>query len=233
MSRTARIVVPGVAHHVTQRGVRRLQTFFGAADYARYIELLAEGCRSADVRVLAWCLMPNHVHLVLVPGTVESLTAALSYVHQRYTWIVNRRNGCTGHLWQSRFASSPMDDAHTLAAVRYVELNPVRAGLVTSPEQWRWSSLRGRLPGGHEPLAVAADAWLSHGVTDWLDFLAEGLSEEDAERIRVNARKGTVLGGAAFIARFEAGAGRTLQRRPRGRPRRDPEKVATPSLHAR
>jgi putative transposase len=146
----------------------------------------------------------------------------LSYVHQRYTWVVNRRNGCTGHLWQSRFASSPMDDAHTLAAVRYVELNPVRAGLVTSPEQWRWSSVGGRLPGGYDRLVVVARTWLAHDVPDWLDLLAEGISDEEAERIRVTARKGTVLGGAPFIARLEARAGRTLQRRPRGRPRIEP-----------
>ena len=125
MPRAPRIVVPGVAHHVTQRGNRRQQTFFSDADYMRYVELVGEGCRNAGVGVLAWCLMPNHVHLILVPSDATGLTAALSVAHQRYTWIVNGRNSWKGHLWQRRFYSSPLDGAHLRAAVRYVELNPL------------------------------------------------------------------------------------------------------------
>ena len=93
MPLTARLVIPGVAHHVTQRGNRRQQTFFSEADYCRYVELVGEGCRDAGVAVIAWCLMPNHVHLVLVPPHTDSLGAALALAHRSYTWIVNRRNG--------------------------------------------------------------------------------------------------------------------------------------------
>lgn len=101
MPRTARIVVPGIAHHVTQRGNRRQQTFFEPGDYARYLDLIAEGCSAAKVDFVSYCLMPNHVHLVLVPPAPSSLTHALACAHRRYTWGVNRRNGWQGHLWQN------------------------------------------------------------------------------------------------------------------------------------
>src|SRR5438067_13164956 len=112
MARLARVVVPGVAHHVTQRGNRRQQVFFGDNDYAAYKALLAEGCREAGVEVWAYCLMPNHVHLILVPGDETGLRAALGETHRRYSSRVNQREGWRGFLWQGRFASAPMDDGH-------------------------------------------------------------------------------------------------------------------------
>jgi len=129
MARLARVVAVGVAHHVTQRGNRRQQVFFNDQDYAAYCALLAEGCRAAAVAVWSYCLMPNHVHLILVPSDERGLRAALAEAHRRYSRRVNFREGWRGYLWQGRFASVPMDGAHTLAAARYVELNPVRAGL--------------------------------------------------------------------------------------------------------
>lgn len=221
MPRTARIVVPGVAHHVTQRGNRRQQTFFGEPDYARYVELIAEGCSEARVDVLAWCLMPNHVHLLLVPSTPSGLADALASAHQRYTWLVNRRNRWQGHLWQSRYYSCPLDDAHLVAAVRYVELNPLRARLVVTPEQWRWSSVRGRVSGKGDVLIRGERPTPLRDVGDWLAFLAEGLADEEVERLRSHLRTGAALGGDEFVAQIEARIGRSLQCRPRGRPSRD------------
>ncbi|HWD68066.1 MAG TPA: transposase, partial [Caulobacteraceae bacterium] len=116
MARLARVVAAGVAHHVTQRGNRRQQVFFGDDDYAAYRALLAEGCRAAGVAVWAYCLMPNHVHLILVPSDASGLRAALAEAHRRYSRRVNVRQGWRGYLWQGRFASVPMDGAHTLAA---------------------------------------------------------------------------------------------------------------------
>lgn len=218
MPRTLRSVIPGVAHHVTQRGNRRQQTFFGDADYRRYVELVAEGSGHAGVQVLAWCLMPNHVHLILVPRNSGGLTAALSVAHQRYTWLVNGRNGWKGHLWQSRFYSCPLDGAHLRAAVRYVELNPVRARLVASPELWHWSSVRGRLTGRGDELVRPERPAPLDDIGDWLAFLAEGLDTDEAERIRTHIASGRALGGEAFLAKVEAHIGRSLRRRPPGRP---------------
>jgi putative transposase len=140
MARLARIVIPHVPHHVTQRGNRRQPVFFDEEDYAAYKELLAEACTKHDVRCLAWCLMPNHVHLILVPGAADALRAALAEAHRLYSRRINFAKGWTGYLWQGRFASYPMDDAHLITAVRYVELNPVKARMVKRAEDWRWSS---------------------------------------------------------------------------------------------
>jgi len=127
MARLARIVVPNLPHHVTQRGNGRQRTFF--EDDVHYRDLLGQSCRAAGVAVWAWCLMPNHVHLILVPSDEGGLRAALGEAHRRYTRRVNFREGWRGHLWQERFHSTPMDEAWLLAAARYVELNPVRAKL--------------------------------------------------------------------------------------------------------
>jgi putative transposase len=169
---------------------------------------------------LAWCLMPNHVHLMLVPGTLNGLVDALSTTHQRYTWLVNRRNGWQGHLWQSRFYSCPLDDEHLVSAIRYVELNPLRARLVSAPEQWRWSSVRGRVSGKGDALVHSERPLPLRDVGDWLAFLGDDLADEETKRIRSHQRAGRVLGDAAFVARIEATIGRSLNLRPRGRPRR-------------
>lgn len=228
MPRTARIVVPGVAHHVTQRGNRRQQTFFCEADYCRYVELVGEGCRNAGVDVLAWCLMPNHVHLVLVPSGTEGLGCALALAHRSYTWVINRRNGWQGHLWQNRFFSCPMDEEHTMKVVRYVEMNPVRARLVERPQDWRWSSAGARISGGPDPLVGGGQPRAA--CDGWAAFLAEGLAEEDIEIIRAHQTAERPLGSAAFLARIEAEIGRPLRRRPRGRPRREGGDFASSDL---
>src|SRR4051794_15803990 len=147
MARLARIVVPGIAHHVTQRGNRRQEGFFSDEDYGAYKALVAEACAQNGVRCLAWCLMPNHVHLIMVPSTADGLRAALADAHRRYSRRINFAKGWTGYLWQGRFASYPMDEAHLMAAVRYVELNPVKAKLVRRAEDWPWSSARAHVAG--------------------------------------------------------------------------------------
>ena len=126
----ARIVIPDVPHHVTQRGNRRLPVFFNGDDRRVYLALLAEACAANGTICLAWCLMDNHVHLILVPKTADGLRATLGEAHRRYARRINFREGWRGYLFQGRFASYPMDNAHLMAAVRYVENNPVAAGLV-------------------------------------------------------------------------------------------------------
>ena len=130
MARLARVVVPGMPHHVTQRGNRRQETFFRDDDYQAYLELMAEFCGQHGVEVWGYCLMPNHVHLIAVPKSEDGLRRAIGEAHRRYTRRINFREGWRGHLWQGRFASFVMDDDYLLAAARYIELNPVRARMV-------------------------------------------------------------------------------------------------------
>ena len=145
MARLARVIAPGMPHHVTQRGNPRQETFFGEEDYQHYLELMTQFCRAEQVAIWACCLMPNHVHLIVVPQSAESLRRAIGEAHRRYTRWINFREGWRGHLWQGRFASFVMDEDHLLTAARYVELNPVRAGLVQAPSRYRWSSAAAHL----------------------------------------------------------------------------------------
>ena len=156
MARIARVVIPSVPHHITQRGNRRQQTFFCEADFRHYINLLHEFKNDAGVKVWAYCLMPNHVHIVAVPEQIDSLANLFRPVHQKYSRNINARFGWRGHLWQERFHSSAMDEAHTLAAVRYVELNPVRARLCARPQDWMFSSANAHLSGREDRLVTMA-----------------------------------------------------------------------------
>ena len=217
MARIARLVVPGIPHHVTQRGARGLGTFFDPDDYALYRDLLGEWCRKAGTEVWAWCLMPNHVHLILVPSHADGLRAALGETHRRYTRHVNQRQGWRGHLWQERFHSFAMDEDYLLACARHVELNPVRARLVRRPQKWRWSSARAHLEGEGDGLVTLAP--LLRRVPDWPGFLADGLEEEALEAIRRHSRTGHPLGGKKFYQRLQARLGRDVRPRPPGRPR--------------
>ena len=192
MARLARAVAAGVPHHVTQRGNRRQTTFFSPDDHALYRALLATWCRRHDVAVWAWCLMPNHIHLLLVPADAAGLRLALGEAHRRYTRAVNQCHGWTGHLWQGRFASCALDPPHLLAAVRYIELNPVRARLATVPEAWPWSSARAHLSGQDDGLTAREP--LTGTVGDWRAFLAGGLQEREADDLRRHERTGRPLG---------------------------------------
>ena len=220
MARMARVVAAGVPHHVTQRGNRRQQVFFADEDYATYVALLAEGCRAAKVAVWAYCLMPNHIHLILVPSDADGLRAALAESHRRYTRQVNLREGWRGYLWQGRFASVAMDETYLLACARYVELNPVRAKLARRPADWRWSSARAHL-GGKDDRLVTAQPLLDL-VPDWAAFLRGGLREDEREAIRAGERTGRPLGSAAFIKRLEKRLGRSLAKgKPGPKPKSD------------
>jgi putative transposase len=212
MPRAARLVVPGIPHHVTQRGNRRQRTFFCDDDYARYQGLLRFWCARTGTQIWAWCLMPNHVHLVLVPERPDGLAAALASVHRRYTWAVNQREGWRGFLWQSRFGSAPMDEAHLHACFRYIELNPVRAGLVERPEQWPWSSARAHLGLSADPLTLLRPG--HERVDDWRTLLDSGLGDDEAAILRAGERTGRPLGGPAFAARLSQLTGRVLRPAP-------------------
>jgi putative transposase len=215
MARIARVVAPGLPHHVTQRGNRRMQTFFRDEDYAEYLQLVSTWCAHFQVTVWAYCLMPNHVHLVVAPATSESLARALGEAHRRYTRYVNFREGWRGHLWQERFASFVMDEPHLLAAVRYVELNPVRAGLARTPGEYRWSSARAHLEGKDDAL-VKVEPMLRE-IDDWSGYLTLDVDEAELAALRLHQRTGRPLGSPGFIAGLEDAMGRLLRRRKPGR----------------
>jgi putative transposase len=214
----ARLVVPGYPHHVTQRGSRRQQTFFDEADYLTYVALLRKRKEKAGVDIWAYCLMPNHVHLIAVPLREDSLAKLVGVTHHRYARRINGIHGWQGHLWQERFHSLVMDEAHLVAAVRYVELNPVRAGLCERAEDWRWSSVHAHL---HDaPNGLVTTAPMRQRIPDWRRFLSEEDSPELLDTLRTRTRTGRPVGSTTFIEALEVLTGRCLRPRSPG-PRRD------------
>jgi len=201
-------------HHITQRGNRRQATFFGEEDYAAYLELMGQWCKERGVEIWAYCLMPNHVHLIAVPKSEDGLRRAMGEAHRRYTRRVNFREGWRGHLWQGRFASFVMDEPYLLAAARYVELNPIRAGLATSPARYRWSSARAHLRGKNDGLVTVSPLMKMAG--NWRRLLSSAVTEEEIEQFREHERTGGVLGDDDFQRRLEEDLGRVLRRQKPG-----------------
>lgn len=197
-----------------------METFFSRADYQAYIGLLAESCTKAATEVWAYCLMPNHVHLILVPSHADGLRAALGEAHRRYTRRVNLREDWRGHLWQERFHSFPLDEPHLAAAVRYVERNPVRAGLVKRPEDWVWSSARAHLEGRDDGLVRVGP--LIERFPDWRGYLNDDLDSGSLTDLRRHGRSGRPLGSARFVAKLETELGRHIGLGRRGRPPKAP-----------
>lgn len=224
MARLARVVAAGAPHLVTQRGNRGQNVFFSDADFELYKELLAEGCRRARTSVLAYCLLPDRVHLILVPHDEDGLRAALGEAHRRYTREINTREGWRGFLWQGRFASFPMDMTHLPACARAIELAPVVRGLVTRARDWRWSSARAHLSDRDDEL-VRVGSLLAR-VKDWRGFLAQGTSVEEREAIRAHESTGRPLGPPIFVGRLEKRLGRTLApQKPGPKPKAPPRRT--------
>lgn len=210
MARLARVVAPGIPHHVTQRGNRRQPTFFEDADYQLYLDLATEWCPYHGVQIWAYCLMPNHVHLVAVPETEQGLSKAIGEIHRRYTRAINFRMGWRGHLWQGRFHSAPMDEGYLLSAVRYIELNPVRARIVKAPQDYRWSSACHHLGMKDEPLVVTSP--VKELVADWREFLHGADADQRVTSIRRALRSGRPLGSTDFVVCLEKTLGRKLRK---------------------
>ena len=207
-----RVVIPGLPHHVTQRGTRKMRVFFREEDYRLYPALLAEQAARYELECWCYCLMPNHVHLVVVPGKEKSLARAFGEAHRRYARNINEREGWRGHLWQERFYSCPMSETHVYNTFRYVLTNPVRAGLTSQPEEWPYTSHAACVAAGRDPLIGA-------GSPDWPlrdGCLALAESEDDFDFIRSSTRSGRPLGGEAFVEQLEKMTGRCLRRHPPG-----------------
>jgi putative transposase len=222
MPRLSRTVFAGVPHHITQRGNRREDIFFTDEDREAYLSWLKEYCEKYGVEILAYCLMTNHIHLVAVPSADDGLQRVLKPLHMRYAQRINRERGWKGHLWQGRFFSSPLDEAYLWAAVRYVERNPVRAGMVRRAEEYRWSSAAAhcgkQLDGLLDPASGLSRKFSE--IEDWSAWLAEGDETEELQVLRRNVEKGLPCGSDGFVEKLGRQVGRLLEYRPQGRPRK-------------
>jgi putative transposase len=216
MARLARTIIPDTPHHVTQRGNGRAQTFFSDDDYVFYRDLLAHHCRAAGVEVWSWVLMPNHVHLILVPTDTDGIRRALSRVHRAYAGHIHARLRRTGHFWQGRFGCVAMDEEHLAAALRYVALNPVRARLVKRAADWRWSSAAAQL-GLVDDDGVTTAASVRARFPDFAALLAAGEEEMAFSALRRAESIGRPVGNSDFLRRLEHLTGTTLTPARRGR----------------
>jgi putative transposase len=220
MSRIGRVVVPRIPHHITQRGNDRQVVFLDPDGPPMYLQLLRKQSEQFGLTVVAYCLMGNHVHLVAVPAAEQSLAKAVGRAHFHYTQWFNERYGRSGHLWQARFYSCPMDDAHACRAMVYVERNPVRAGAVQQPWEYDWSSARAHLGASDHSGLLDLDGWRQQwDAAAWRTMLA--VSDEEAQwaDLREHTGTGRPLGSKEFLSRVEALAGRPLHRLPPGRPK--------------
>lgn len=221
MPRRARTVFANIPHHITQRGNRREDVFFTNADRQQYLSWLKEYCDQHQVEILAYCLMTNHIHLVTVPATETGLQNVLKPLHMRYAQRINRQRGWSGRVWQGRYFSSPLDDSHLWAAIRYVERNPVRAKIVMKAENYPWSSAAGHCAKRRDIIITSNPSWLKKfkSITDWHSWLAEGDEPEKLMLLRRNIGKGLPCGSDRFIQQLEKIAGFELVYRPIGRPK--------------
>jgi REP-associated tyrosine transposase len=230
MARLARIVIPGTPYHVTQRGNRRQPTFFEDGDFALYRDLLAEGARRAGASVWAYCLMPNHVHVIVVPADPDGLRATFAHAHRRYTGFINARHRWTGHLWQGRFGAVAMDERHLAAAARYVALNPVRARLVSQAEEWEWSSVRAHLAGRDDGLVSVEPLLERYG--DFGTFLGGEEDQQATRMLRRGESTGRPAGSADWLRELESATGRALLPRKPGRKPRESSATGSQEISA-
>ncbi len=214
MPRLARVTIPGIPHHITQRGNRRQPVFFQESDRQLYLQLLLDEKAKHGVDIWAYCLMDNHVHFIAVPRDAESLAKTFGETHRRYTSIINQREGWTGYLWQGRFASFPLDESHLVAAIRYVERNPVEAGLVRHAEQYAWSSARAHTH--RKPDSVLSRNVVIERVQDWAVFLRAS-DDHFRTTLEHHSRTGRPCGDDSFVTRLEQLTGRRLQKQRAGR----------------
>ena len=216
MARIARIVLPGIAHHVTQRGVRSMEIFHDDRDREEYLELLREQGERFGLSFLAYCLMSNHVHLIVIPHEIDSLARGIGEAHRLYTRGVNFREGVRGYLFQGRFYSCPLDNRHLLAAMRYVLRNPVRARMVKQAWEYEWSSAAYHM--GLREADVLVERRDEFGLAgEWSELLRR--DPEEIELLREKARTGRPCGDEEFIKKAEQLTGRLLRPLLPGRPR--------------
>ena len=225
MPRIARAVAVGVPHLITQRGNHRQDIFFSSEDRQVYLQWLAEYAAKYAVDIWAYCLMSNHIHLVATPNMPLGLAQTMRAVQSRFTQRQNRQFHWTGHLWQGRYFSAPLDESYCWHAIRYVERNPLRAKLVERAEDYPWSSAAAHC--GLVTVPVLSPITIDHMLTTagWSDWLA-GDDGDEMLTLRAATASGNACGGSDFVERLSTIIGRPLQVKPRGRPKnRVPEAI--------
>lgn len=215
MARIARVVVPGLPHLVTQRGENDRQVFFSEEDRKEYLKLLADSCRRWSVKILAYCLLPNRVRLVVTPTTSTGMARALGETHRRYAKQANLRGGREGKLWHARFSSCPLEPAWAARAVRAVERASIDEGLAAKAEDYKWSSAPAHA--GRDASAPVDKAPLPGVEKKWPRFLAEANTAEEIRALEVSERTGRPLGTLEFVLDLEKKHGRRFRPRKRGR----------------
>jgi len=213
MARMPRVVVSGYPHHVTQRGNRK-KTFFCIKDYQYYLDLMSEYAHQSGTEVWAYCLMPNHVHLVMVPGCEDRLRSSPGEAHRGYTRHINFKKGWRAHLWQERFHSFPMDENYLLATVHYAELNPVKAKMCSQSQDWIWSSASAHLAGSDDIL-VKVKPMLDR-VGNWRQYLLK-VDSSSNDLVAQHTRTGRPLGSDSFVKKLENICGKPLAPKKTGR----------------
>jgi putative transposase len=221
MPRSSRVVIAGCAHHVTQRGNNRQDVFFVDDDRRLFLAVLSEAAERFELVVDGYCLMTNHVHLVVTPRHETSLADALKRTNQLYAQYVNRFHGRSGHLWQDRFFSCPLDDVHYWRALVYIERNPVRARLRRKAWRWPWSSAAAHCE-GKDPTGLLDVSQCNKQMDTqrWRHLLTRADDERQLARLRLCTSRGRPLGSDKFVAKLETLLGRRLRPLPSGRPRK-------------
>lgn len=232
MPRQPRVVLPGYPHHVIQRGHNQAPVFLERADHRFYLQLLADWKARLGCKVYAYCLMTNHVHLVIDPGeTAKKLALLMKRVAGRYTRHVNNVEQRSGTAWNGRFSSSPIDtDRYLMACCRYVELNPVRAGMVSVPQDYPWSSYRHKVGQSlcqwldEDPCYTELGSTPSERVARYHAWVLDSIPDGEWQFIRAAARRGQLTGDKRFREAVSRRLGRRIASRGPGRPKRRDEK---------
>jgi len=205
MPRNSRVVLPGIPYHVTQRGTNRQPVFFSITDRKLYLRLLHENLGDAGGRILAYCLMTNHVHFIVVPDREDTLAVLFGRANGRYAQATNIERGRCGHLWQARFHSCPMSQTHLWIGLRYVEENPCRAGVAASPAAYRWSSAAAHLTGARDRSAILdLDFWRKAGGAEtWAEMYAAPEMTHHLGEFRKCTYAGRPFGEESFVEQME------------------------------
>jgi len=215
MARTARIVLPDTPHHITQRGNRGEPVFFEKADYQNYIETLKEQCETHGVQIWTYSLLQNQIHLIAVPQEEKALANAIGEAHRRYTVYINNKQNWSGHLFQNRFFSYPMDEAGLLKAAHFIETLPVSAGIVPKADSYIWSSAKAHAKDRDNPLV--SQKILPNLISDWASFLEMPTNGQEFSAIERHLKTGRPRGSDAFLDSVEAQTGRSVRPQKRGR----------------
>ena len=221
MARIARVVIPGYPYHITQRGNYKQRVFSCTEDYRQYLMWVSDYSEKNKISILAYCLMPNHVHFIGIPENHNSLSRTFNLTHMRYSQYYNKKDNRKGHLWQGRFFSTLLGENHLYEAIRYVENNPVKANICEKAEDWEWSSARDHLnKRGSKIFLEIEDSIDGLGVKDWSLYLNEDIDKSIEEEIKRNTLTGRPCGTEGFVEKLEKVLGRRLRALPEGRPRK-------------